>query len=123
VVANVRRLNDRLIQLSGLRDPRCRPDQRRAYYYGNMLLVDSAKTGFSRDALLKALRAEGVRASMWDYPEQHRLKIYSEAKWVAPPTRNSARDARQKQVNANHIFLPADARRGSGVNRAIQQGV
>jgi perosamine synthetase len=93
-------------QLPGLREPRCRPDQKRAYYYGNMLLVDPAKAGVSRDALLKALRAEGVRASVWDYPEQHRLKIYSEAKWWHPaPVIPTAMPGNQ-QVNANHIFLP-----------------
>ena len=106
VQANIRKLNDRLIQMPGLREPRCRPDQKRAYYYGNMLLLDSAKAGFSREALLKALRSEGVRASMWDYPEQHRLKIYSEAKWwhhspVIPPSMPG-----NAQVNATHIFLP-----------------
>ncbi|HXI38368.1 MAG TPA: DegT/DnrJ/EryC1/StrS family aminotransferase [Bryobacteraceae bacterium] len=106
VAANVRRLNDRLIQLPGLREPRCRPDQKRAYYYGNMLLVDPAKAGISRDALLKALRAEGVRATMWEYPEQHRLKIYSEAKWWHhEPVIPSAMPGNQ-QVNGNHIFLP-----------------
>jgi dTDP-4-amino-4,6-dideoxygalactose transaminase len=106
VTANVRKLNDRLIHLPGLREPRCRPDQKRAYYYGNMLLVDPAKAGVSRDALLKALRAEGVRASMWDYPEQHRLKIYSEAKWWHhAPVIPLAMPGNQ-QVNANHIFLP-----------------
>ncbi len=106
VAANVRRLNGRLIQLPGLREPRCHTDQKRAYYYGNMLLLDPAKAGFSRDALLKALRAEGVRATMWDYPEQHRLKIYSEAKWWHhAPMIPSAMPGNQ-QVNANHIFLP-----------------
>jgi len=106
VAANVRRLNDQLVHLPGLREPRCRPDQQRAYYYRNMLLVDPAKAGFSRDALLKALRAEGVRVSMWDYPEQHRLKIYSEAKWWHhAPVIPSAMPG-NKQVNANHVFLP-----------------
>ena len=106
VAANVRKLNDRLVQLPGLREPRCRPDQKRAYYYANMLLLDFAKAGFSRDALLKALRAEGVRASVWDYPEQHKLKIYSEAKWwhhapVIPPSMPG-----NSLVNSTHIFLP-----------------
>ncbi|HKW99441.1 MAG TPA: DegT/DnrJ/EryC1/StrS family aminotransferase [Bryobacteraceae bacterium] len=106
VAANVRKLNDRLIQLPGLREPRCRADQKRAYYYANMLLLDSAKTGFARDALVKALRAEGVRVSVWDYPEQHRLKIYSEAKWwhhapAIPPSMPG-----NKEVNSTHIFLP-----------------
>ena len=106
VEANVRRLNDRLTQLPGLSEPRCRPDQKRAYYYANMLLLDEAKAGFSRAALLKALRAEGVRASVWDYPEQHKLKIYSEAKWWHHQPEIPASLPGTAQVNRTHIFLP-----------------
>jgi dTDP-4-amino-4,6-dideoxygalactose transaminase len=105
IEANVRRLNDRLIQLPGLSEPRLRPDQKRAYYYANMLLLDASKAGFSRDTLLKALKAEGVRVSAWDYPEQHKLKIYSEAKWWHhPPTIPSSMPGNE-YVNKNHIFL------------------
>jgi dTDP-4-amino-4,6-dideoxygalactose transaminase len=103
---NVRALNDRLVQLPGLTEPRCRPDQVRAYYYANMLFLDEKKVGFSRDTLLKALQAEGVRASKWDYPEQHKLKIYSEAKWWHHPPVIPARMAGNEQVNATHIFMP-----------------
>lgn len=106
VAKNVRRLNQRLIELPGLSEPRCRPDQVRAYYNASMLLLDSKKAGFSRDALIKALRAEGVRASTWIYPEQHKLKIYAEAKWWhhAPNVPESLPGT--EWVNANHIFLP-----------------
>ena len=105
VEANVRRLNDRLIQLPGLSEPRIRPDQKRAYY-ANMLLLDPSKAGFSRDTLTKALQAEGVRVSVWNYPEQHKLKIYSEAKWWHhPPTIPSSMPGNE-YVNKNHIFLP-----------------
>lgn len=102
---NIRNLNDRLIQLPGLTEPRKRPDQIRAYYNGNMLILDTAKAGFSRDALLKALKAEGVRASIWVYPEQHKYKIYSEAKWWhhAPKIPDLPGTA---EVNRTHIFLP-----------------
>jgi dTDP-4-amino-4,6-dideoxygalactose transaminase len=105
VEANVRRLNDRLIQLPGLGEPRCRPDQKRAYYYANMLLLDEAKAGFTRGALLKALRAEGVRASMWDYPEQHKFKIYSEAKWWHHKPEIPTSLPGTAQVNRTHIFV------------------
>lgn len=105
VQSNIRKLNDRLTQLPGLSEPRCRPDQKRAYYYANMLLLDEAKAGFSRDALLKALRAEGVRASVWDYPEQHKLKIYSEAKWWHHKPEIPASLPGTTQVNRTHIFL------------------
>ncbi len=102
----IRALNERITQLAGLSEPRVRPDQKRVYYYRNMLLLDEKKAGFKRDALLKALKAEGVQASVWDYPEQHKLKIYSEAKWwhhapVIPPSM-----AGNTQVNKTHIFMP-----------------
>ena len=105
-IKNVRALNDRLVQLPGLSEPRCRPDQKRVYYYANMLLLDERKAGFSRDALLKALVAEGVQATIWDYPEQHKMKIYSEAKWWhhAPTIPTSMPG--NEQVNHTHIFLP-----------------
>lgn len=106
VEKNVRAMNDRITQLPGIAEPRLRPDQKRVYYHANMLFVDFAKLGFSRDALIKALKAEGVRASFWDYPEQHKLRIYSEAKWWhhAPKIPDSMPG--DAQVNASHIFLP-----------------
>ncbi len=106
VAANVRRLNDQLLELPGVSEPRLRPDQKRVYYYASMLMVDFPRLGFSRDALMKALRAEGVRVTMWDYPEQHRLKIYSEAKWWHHPPAIPASMPGTEQVNKSHIFLP-----------------
>lgn len=103
---NLRALNDRLTQLDGLTEPRCRPDQKRVYYSGNLLFVDFKKVGCTRDALVRALKAEGVRASFWDYPEQHKLKIYSEAKWWHHPPAIPAAMPGNAWVNANHIFLP-----------------
>jgi perosamine synthetase len=81
VEKNVRAMNDPLTRLVGVSEPLCRADQKRVYYNRNMLLVDFKKAGFSRDALVKALKAEGVDVNFWDYPEQHKLKIYAEAKW------------------------------------------
>lgn len=106
VARNVRALNDELTQLPGLTEPRCRPDQQRVYYNGNLLFVDFARLGFSRTVLVEALKAEGVRASYWDYPEQHKLKIYSEAKWWHHPPRIPAAMPGNAFVNANHIFVP-----------------
>jgi len=106
VKKNVRKLNDSLIQLEGLREPRCRPDQERVYYYANMLLLDPAKAGFSRDALVKALRAEGVKVTTWVYPEQHKLTIYSEAKWWHHPPVIPTSMPGNDYINGNHIFLP-----------------
>jgi len=106
VEKNVRAMNDRLTQLPGLAEPRLRPDQKRVYYHANMLLVDSKKAGFSRGAMMKALKAEGVRVHAWDYPEQHKLKIYSEAKWWHHAPRIPESMPGNAEVNAGHLFLP-----------------
>ena len=105
VAANVRKLNDRLLALPGVSEPRCRPDQVRAYYYASMLLLDEKKAGFTRAAMLKALKAEGVRASIWDYPEQHKLTIYSEAKWWHHPPHIPELPG-TAEVNRTHFFVP-----------------
>jgi len=47
-----------------------------------------------------------VRASVWDYPEQHKLKIYSEAKWWHHPPTIPASMPGNEYVNKNHIRLP-----------------
>ena len=106
VTANVRKLNDQLVELPGLSEPVCRRDQQRAYYYGNILFFDPAKAGFSRSALLDALNAEGVKAQLWNYPEQHRLTIYSEAKWWHHPPRIEPPMPGNGQVNAQNVILP-----------------
>jgi dTDP-4-amino-4,6-dideoxygalactose transaminase len=105
VAKQVRKLNDRLAQLPGLSEPRCRPDQKRAYYNANMLFLDEGKAGFSRAALLKALQAEGVKASIWDYPLQHKYTIYSEAKWWHHAPQIPREMPGCDYVNRNHIFL------------------
>jgi len=106
VEKNVRRQNDPLVQLTGLSEPRCRADQKRAYYNANMLLLDSAKVGISRDALVKALKAEGVNASTWVYPEQHKLTIYSEPQWWHHPPVIPTSMPGNDFINNQHIFLP-----------------
>jgi dTDP-4-amino-4,6-dideoxygalactose transaminase len=106
VEKNVRAMNDRLTKLEGITEPLCRPDQKRVYYSRNMLLMDFKKLGFTRDALVKALKAEGVDVNFWDYPEQHKLKIYSEAKWWHHAPQVPAAMPGNAYINANHIFLP-----------------
>jgi perosamine synthetase len=106
VEKNVRAMNEPLTKLAGVTEPHCRPDQKRVYYHRNMLLMDFKKLGFTREALVKALKAEGVDVNFWDYPEQHKLKIYSEAKWwhhapTIPPSMPG-----NAYINGNHIFLP-----------------
>jgi perosamine synthetase len=106
VEKNVRAMNDPLTKLVGVTEPLCRADQKRVYYNRNMLLIDFKKVGFSRDALVKALKAEGVDVNFWDYPEQHKLKIYSEAKWWHHPPTVPPSMPGNAYINGNHIFLP-----------------
>lgn len=106
VEKNVRRQNDPLIQLTGLCEPRVRPDMKRAYYHANMLLLDSRAAGFSRDGLVKALQAEGVGVTTWVYPEQHKLTIYAEPKWWHHPPVIPTSMPGNDYINSQHIFLP-----------------
>ncbi len=103
---NVQALNGRLTQLAAVAEPKLTPDMERVYYTGNMLLIDFAKLGVPRDTIVKALKAEGVPASFWDYPEQHKLKIYSEAKWWHHAPKIPASMPGNEWVNKNHIFIP-----------------
>ncbi len=106
VGARVRALNDRLKELPGLAEPFCRPDAQRVYYSSNLLFLDEKKAGFSRNALVKALRAEGVSVSSGDYPEQHKFAIYGEAKWWHHPPVIPETLPGTEQVNRTAIALP-----------------
>lgn len=106
VEKNVKALNRHLTELKGVSEPLCRPDQQRVYYHRNLLFVDFQSLGFSRETLIRALKAEGVDVNLWDYPEQHKLRIYSEAKWWHHPPVIPASMPGNAYVNANHIFLP-----------------
>jgi dTDP-4-amino-4,6-dideoxygalactose transaminase len=106
VMSNVRKLNDRLTQLPGLAEPRCRPDQKRVFYYANMLLLDEKKAKMSRDHVVRALKAEGARATTWVYPEQHKYAIYSEAKWWHHPINVPATLPGNDHINQTHLFTP-----------------
>jgi dTDP-4-amino-4,6-dideoxygalactose transaminase len=107
VEKNVKAMNQHLAQLEAVTEPRLRSDQKRVYYNGNLLFVDFKKLGVPRAAIIKALKAEGVAADFWDYPEQHKLKIYAEAKWWHHPPKVPESMPGNQYVNANHIFLPA----------------
>ena len=86
-VAQVRSLNDRITQLPGLSEPPCRPDMKRLYYSSNLLCLDESKAGLSREVLVKALQAEGVRATAHSYPLQHKMPLYQDATfWHHKPT-------------------------------------
>jgi dTDP-4-amino-4,6-dideoxygalactose transaminase len=102
----VRRLNDALLQLPGLYEQTSgRTDVKRLYYSWNMLFIDEAKAGMSRDQAVKALKAEGVRADALQYTLQHKLPLYAEDNWwhhkpVIPQLPGS------EQANATSIALP-----------------
>jgi dTDP-4-amino-4,6-dideoxygalactose transaminase len=103
--AQVRRLNDRLVQLPGLYEQAGRPDMQRMYYSWNMLFIDEAQAGMSRGACVKALRAEGVQVHEHSYLLQHKCDLYREANWwhhlpVIPELPGS------EQANATSIGLP-----------------
>ena len=52
-----------------------------------MLFLDESVAGMSRDKCVKALQAEGVKASAAKYPLQHKLPLYAEPQWWHhPPT-------------------------------------
>ena len=103
--AQVRRLNDRIGHLPGLYEQAARPDMKRIYYAYNMLFIDEAQAGMSREACVKALQAEGVQARANSYTLQHKLPLYAEAKWwhhtpVIPDLPGS------EQANRTAIALP-----------------
>jgi dTDP-4-amino-4,6-dideoxygalactose transaminase len=105
-VAQVRRLNDRLLQLPGLYEQTSgRKDMMRLHYSWNMLFIDEGQAGMSREACVKALQAEGVKTSVFSYRLQHKCPLYRETKWwhhtpVIPELPGS------EQANATAIPLP-----------------
>ncbi len=106
VDAQVRRLTDGLVELPGISRPYTRPDARRVYWTGHMLFIDEAKAGCPKDKLVKALQAEGVRVMPGKYDEQHKYRLYSEAKWWHHPVQIPADLPGTTQVNRTAIKLP-----------------
>jgi dTDP-4-amino-4,6-dideoxygalactose transaminase len=104
--AQMKRLNGRLVQLPGLTIPYVRPDCQRVYYWGDMLFLDSAKAGMSREACIKALQAEGVQATAYSWRLLHTYPIFQEVQWwhhlPAPPGKLTGSD----EVNNTTIQLP-----------------
>jgi perosamine synthetase len=85
VDAQVRKLTDRLVNLPGLSRPYTRPDAKRVYWGSHVLFIDEAKAGCPKETLIKALRAEGVQIAAGAYDEQHKYRLYAEAKWWHHP--------------------------------------
>jgi dTDP-4-amino-4,6-dideoxygalactose transaminase len=80
-VTQVRRLNDRLIQLPGLYEQQNRSDVDRVYYAANRFLLNEAEAGMSREACIKALNAEGVKIGAARAQFQCDAPAYHEAEW------------------------------------------
>ena len=106
VDAQLRRLNERISQLPGVSHPHTRPDAKRVYWAANMIFIDEQKAGAPLAALLKALRAEGVQAGAGYYDEQHRYKLYAEAKWWHHPVVIPQDLHGTAQVNKQAVHLP-----------------
>lgn len=104
--AQIRRLNDVLLQLPGLYEQTSgRKDVQRLYYEWNMLFIDEKEAGVSREAVVNALKAEGVRADALSYRLQHKQPLYTEPEWwhhlpVIPDLPGS------DKANATSIALP-----------------
>ena len=106
VDAQLRRLNERISHLPGVSHPHTRPDAKRVYWAANIIFIDEQKAGAPLAALLKALRAEGVQASAGYYDEQHRYKLYAEAKWWHHPVVIPQDLHGTAQVNKQAVHLP-----------------
>lgn len=102
----VRAMNDRLMQLPGLYEQTSgRKDMQRMHYAWNMLFIDEKEAGMTRDAAVKALKAEGVHVDGLHYTLQHELPVYREEGWwhhlpTIPDLPGSV------QANATSIALP-----------------
>lgn len=106
IAAQVRRLNDAIMELPGLSEPFCRKDIQRIYYSNNIVFFDEKKAGFSRTKLVAALKAENVWATSGDYPEQHKLTVYAEPQWWHHAPKVPAVLPGTQQVNATAVNLP-----------------
>jgi dTDP-4-amino-4,6-dideoxygalactose transaminase len=86
-IKQTKEFNDRITQLPGVSVPYCRPDVQRVHYGNNLILLDTAKAGMSREACIKALQAEGVGisgtfgASATAWTLLHTYPMFSEQKW------------------------------------------
>ncbi|HOD51795.1 MAG TPA: DegT/DnrJ/EryC1/StrS family aminotransferase [Candidatus Hydrogenedentes bacterium] len=80
-VAQIRRMNDRLMQLPGLTEQYVRPDVERVFYANNPMFIDEKKAGMSRAAAVKALQAEGVSVGEYTWTLLHSYPIFQEDKW------------------------------------------
>ncbi len=79
--AQVRKLNDRITKLPGLYEQQNRKDVDRVYYSANRFLLNETEAGMTRDACVKALRAEGVSAGAAGAQFLCNNPVFHEAEW------------------------------------------
>ena len=104
--AQTRRLNDRLIQLPGLYEQQNRPDVERVFYLQNRFLFNETEAGMSREACLKALKAEGVSVGAAGAQFQCDHPAYHETQWWHHPPVIADRFPGVEEVNRRGISLP-----------------
>lgn len=107
-VSQLRQLNDRITQLPGLTEQHARPDMDRVVYSKNLMFIDEAKAGMSREAAVKALRAEGVDVSEFNWTLLHTYPIFSEERWwrhmpVLPGPVPGCDEANRKAIQVAHF--------------------
>lgn len=78
-------LNSRLCQLPGISEQAPGPGVKRVYWSRNQLFLDPAKAGMSREAAIKALKAEGVAIGKLNYCVSHRDPVFNEPEWWHHP--------------------------------------
>jgi perosamine synthetase len=78
-------LNSRLCQLPGISEQAPGPGVKRVYWSRNHLFIDPAKAGMSREAAVKALKAEGVAIGNLNYCVSHRDPAFNEPQWWHHP--------------------------------------
>jgi len=78
-------LNSRLCQLPGIYEQAPAPGVKRAYWRWNILFIDPDKAGMSRQAAIRALKAEGVAVGPLNYSVSHRDTAFNEPEWWHHP--------------------------------------
>ncbi len=98
--------SERLTQLPGLTAQYARPDMKRVYYREIMMFIDPAKAGMSREAAVKALKAEGVNVGEFKWNLLHKYPFFQEAKWWHHAPANPGELAGSEQANRTCIAIP-----------------
>lgn len=80
-VEQIKKLNAELTQLPGLTEQYVRPDVERVFYSKNIMFINEKDAGMSRAAAVKALQAEGVDVSEYNWHLVHSYPMFAESQW------------------------------------------